>query len=39
MEFDLDKKHISKNIAGEFSINPYVIKQQWRLIIDDSFYK
>jgi hypothetical protein len=39
MEFDLDKKHISKNIAGEFSVNPYVIKQQWRLIIDDSFYK
>ena len=39
MEFDLDNKHISKNIAGEFSINPYDIKQQWRLIIDDSFYK
>lgn len=37
MEFDFNKKHISKNIAGNFSINPYEIKQEWSLIIDNSF--
>ena len=37
MEFDLNKKHFSKNIAGEFSINPYEIKQEWMVVIDNSF--
>lgn len=37
MEFDLNKMHFSKNIAGEFSINPYEIKQEWMVVIDNSF--
>jgi hypothetical protein len=39
MEFDLGKRHISKNIAGEFSVNPYSIKQEWSIIIDNSFFE
>jgi predicted RNA-binding protein YlxR (DUF448 family) len=37
MEFDLNNKHISKNIAGRFSVNPYEIKQEWDIVIDSSF--
>jgi hypothetical protein len=39
MEFDVDNKHISKEIAGEFSINPYNIKQEWEVVIDNEFVK
>jgi predicted RNA-binding protein YlxR (DUF448 family) len=28
IEFDLNNKHISKNITGRFSVNPYEIKQE-----------
>lgn len=37
MEFDLKNKHISKNIAGRFSVNPYEIKQEWNIVINNSF--
>ena len=38
IEFDVnDGKHISKNIAGEFSINPYHIQQDWEVTIDNEF--
>ncbi len=37
MEFDFNNKPISRKIAGKFSINPYDIKQEWRVIIDNSF--
>ena len=39
MEFDIKNKHISKNIAGRFSINPYEIKQEWNVTIDNSFFQ
>jgi len=39
MEFDIDNIHISKVIAGEFSINPYSIQQEWEVIIDNEFIK
>jgi hypothetical protein len=39
MEFDINNKHISKNIAGRFSINPYEIKQEWNVTIDNSFFE
>lgn len=39
MEFDINNKHISKDIAGEFSINPYIIQQNWEIVIDNEFVK
>ena len=39
IEFDIDNKHISKNIAGEFSINPYNIQQDWEVSLGNDFYK
>lgn len=39
IEFDIDNKHISKNIAGEFSINPYNIQQYWEVAVDNEFVK
>lgn len=39
MEFDFNNKRISKIIAGKFSINPYVIKQEWKFIVDNSLFK
>jgi glucan phosphoethanolaminetransferase (alkaline phosphatase superfamily) len=39
IEFEADNKHISKNIAGEFSINPYNIQQDWEVILDNKFIK
>jgi hypothetical protein len=39
MEFDVDNKHVSRNIAGEFSINPYSIQQDWNVIVDNKFVK
>ncbi len=39
IEFDIDGKHIEKNIAGEFSINPYNIQQEWKVAIDNEFIK
>jgi hypothetical protein len=37
MDFDIDGKHISKDIAGEFSINPYFIQQEWEITVDNEF--
>jgi energy-coupling factor transporter transmembrane protein EcfT len=37
MEFDLKNKYISKNITGRFSVNPYEIKQEWSIVINNSF--
>lgn len=39
MEFDIADKHITKDVAGEFSINPYDIQQQWDIIMDSAFIK
>lgn len=39
IEFDIDGKRIQKNIAGEFSINPYNIQQEWKIIMDNKFIK
>lgn len=39
IEFDIDGKRIEKNIAGEFSINPYNIQQEWKIIMDNKFIK
>ena len=39
IEFDVDSKHISKDIAGEFSINPYNIQQDWEVTLDNEFIK
>ena len=39
LEFDINGKHIEKNIAGEFSINPYNIQQEWEITIDNAFFK
>lgn len=40
IEFDLESsKRISKIIAGEFSINPYELKQYWEVNIDNAFLK
>jgi hypothetical protein len=40
IEFDLESnKRISRIIAGEFSINPYELKQYWEVNIDNEFLK
>ncbi len=39
MEFDIENKHIAKDIAGEFSINPYNIQQDWKVSVDNEFVK
>jgi len=39
MDYDIGENHISKNIAGEFSINPYMIQQHWEVIFDNGFMK
>jgi len=39
MEFDLSGKHFYKNIAGEFSVNPYNIQQEWKVTVDKEFLK
>lgn len=38
MEFDIPDKHITKNIAGEFSVNPYNIQQEWIVTLDKEFF-
>ena len=37
MEFDIYGEHLVKNIAGEFSINPYSIKQHWTVVVNQQF--
>jgi len=36
MEYDFNNERISKIIAGKFSINPYVIKQEWKFIFKNA---
>ncbi|MFN8256946.1 MAG: hypothetical protein U0W24_14720 [Bacteroidales bacterium] len=37
MECDFEKEHVAKDIAGEFSINPYQIQQEWIVNIGNDF--
>lgn len=39
IEFDIPGKHISKDLAGEFSVNPYNIQQEWTVTLDKEFLK
>ena len=39
MEFDLSGKHYTRNIAGEFSVNPYNIQQEWTVNMHNEYFK
>ncbi len=39
IEFDIAGKHITKDLAGEFSVNPYNIQQEWTVTLDKEFLK
>jgi len=39
MELEVDSQRSSKDIAGEFTVNPYDIQQEWEVTIDNEFVK
>jgi len=39
LEFDIPGKHFTKNIAGEFSVNPYNIQQEWTVTLDKEYFR